>query len=425
MSKPAKDIQKKPQGSQVVAVYMPRHEFEPAKPSTKSAAQPVASSFKNAFIQTLEGKGRGLLTTHLYHEPVNDSAPQSTQQGPTQHSPAQHSSAQHSPAHNSYEALHQRFETLLYGGQAWDAFVREQGPYQGMDSELVAIDAAISEGLLDHLPQDSLRLIEYGTGGKNGVRKPAHLIKAILQKHPEQIYSYVAVDILNRFATESALEIHEEFNLRSFAVVGDFNRREKLAMPKSPESVPVIISFGGGFANAQDNSPDKGPDAKENAAHFFSQMNTQHGIGSHLLMSYHCERDQNVLMREYQPTEALESFILSSFVRAIAEGVIIDKTYDPFRHWQVRPAYDADSKAVVEYAVCQAGHQLETTEGIFTFMKNDRLPITLSHKWDMHDYREILNRSGYEVVGNKPWQGDNKSRGIILAKAVQHPVMAP
>ena len=391
---------KPPPRSQVVAVYMPRREFSPPKAPKKLPKNAPPSSFKLAFMQTLQGTAQGALTPHLYHEPVNDRAQQAV--------------------NTACASLQQRHNRILYGGQAWDAFIQEGGSYRGLDQDLNAIEAALEGGLTSALP-DNMRLIEYGPGGKTGVGKPAAVIKSILQERPQQIYSYTAVDILNRFATESALEIHEEFNLRSFAIVGDFAAKGKLVMPKAAGTVPVVLSFGGGFANAPDHSPDNGPDGKGSAVAFFSQMNRQHGLGSYVLMSYHCERDPKKLLQEYQRTDALEAFILSGFVRAIGEGIITDKNYDPFLHWAMEPAYNEKIKAVVEYAVCQKDHVLHTTDGKFAFKKNDRLPITLSHKWDAQDYGEILKKAGYEIVGDKPYQSGDLPRGVVLARAVRNP----
>ncbi len=389
--------------SQVVAVYMPRRDFSHPKVPQKTAKNPI-STFRQAFMQTLQGKGQGLLTAHLYHEPANDGVPQMN--------------------HNIYSTLQQRFNRILYGGQAWDAFIKEGGAYQCGDSDINAINSALADGLVDSLP-DNMRLVEYGPGGKNGVPKPAQLIKSIMQQKPGQIYSYIAVDILNRFATESALEIHEEFNLRSFAIVGDFTTKEKLVMPKAAGTTQVVLSFGGGFANAPDYSLNQGHNGKANATAYFSQMNRQFGLGSYVLMSYHSERDPAKLMQEYQRTDALEAFILSGFMRAVGEGIITDKNYDPFQHWKMEPAYDTNIQAVVEYAVCQKDHVLKTGEGSFDFKAGDRLPITLSHKWDDQDYKGILKKAGYDIVDDKVYKSENMPRGVILAKAVRRPSPVP
>lgn len=394
---------RKPQRSQVVAVYMPRRDFSQPKVPPKTTKNPI-STFRQAFMQTLQGNGQGLLTAHLYHEPANDGALQMND--------------------STSSTLHQRFNRILYGGQAWDAFIKEGGSYQCRDSDINAINSALADGLVNSLP-DNMRLVEYGPGGKNGVSKPAQLIKSIMQHKPGQIYSYVAVDILNRFATESALEIHEEFNLRSFAIVGDFTAREKLVMPKAVGTTPVVLSFGGGFANAPDHSLDNGHNGKANATAYFSQMNRQFGLGSYVLMSYHSERDPQKLMQEYQRTDALEAFILSGFMRALGEGIITDKNYDPFQHWKMEPAYDEKICAVVEYAVCQKDHTLRTDDGNFDFKAGDRLPITLSHKWNDEDYKGILKKAGYDIVDDKVYKGENMPRGVILAKAVRRPSPVP
>lgn len=391
---------KTPMRSQVVAVYTPRLDFNQPTASKKALKNTPPSSFRQAFIQTLQGVGQGLLTAHLYHEPVNDSAQLAM--------------------NRACASLQHRHNRILYGGQAWDAFIKEDGSYRGFDNDLYAIESALNGGLAAALPHN-LRLVEYGSGGKNGVSKPAAVIESLVKGDPSRVYSYTAVDILNRFATESALEIHEEFNLRSFAVVGDFSDRGKLVIPQANGTVPVVLSFGGGFANAPDYSLMKGPDGQAAAAACFSQMNRQHGLGSYVLMSYHSERDPEKLLQEYKRTDALEAFILSGFVRAVGEGIITNKNYDPFAHWAMEPAYDETIHAVVEYAVCQTSHDLQTSDGKFSFQKGDRLPITLSHKWSAADYTEILGRAGYDVIDDMACQNGDLPRGVLLAKAVRKP----
>jgi uncharacterized SAM-dependent methyltransferase len=387
----------------VVAVYMPRVELCAPKLAKMNSKNLNPSSFKNAFMQTLRGQGNGLLTAHLYHEPAHDTGAKDT----------------HDLGVDA--AAKSRSNRLLYGGLAWEAFVQEGGSYDILDSDMNAIEKAMKAGLIDKLPQ-TMNIIEYGPGGKSGVRKPAHLLQAIRQ-HPSgrTINSYTAVDILNRFATESALEIHEEFNLRAFAVVGDFTSKNKLALPRNTGSVPVATSFGGGFANAPDYSPIQGRNGKSNAAVHFSQMNRQHGLGSYLLMTYHCERDPAKLMEEYRRTENLEAFILSGFVRAIGEGVIIDKGYDPFSHWEIDPTYDDKIHAVIEYAVCKDDHSVATREETFHFKQGARIPMTLSHKWNKADYKEILGKAGYEIMNDASNENETSPHGIILAKAVRKP----
>jgi uncharacterized SAM-dependent methyltransferase len=394
--------QKQPQ-SQVVAVYVPRVELSAPRLAKMNSKNLNPSSFKNAFMQTLRGQGIGLLTAHLYHEPTHDTVVKEVQDSSTD------------------AALKARPGRLLYGGFAWEAFVQEGGTYDIMDSDMNAIEAALKGGLIDKLPK-VMSIIEYGPGGKSGVRKPAHLLNAIKQHASHKIVnSYTAVDILNRFATESALEIHEEFNVRAFAVVGDFTSKNKLALPRVSGSVPVAASFGGGFANAPDYSPIQGRNGKSNASVHFSQMNRQHGIGSYLLMTYHCERDPATLMAEYRRTENLEAFILSGFMRAIGEGVITDKHYNPYSHWEMDPTYDDRIHAVIEYAVCKDDHKVETKEQTFHFKQGDRIPITLSHKWNKADYRDILGKAGYEIVNDASNENESCPHGIILARAVRKP----
>lgn len=385
---------KQPQ-SQVVAVYVPRVELSEPKLAKMNSKNLNPSSFKNAFMQTLRGQGNGLLTAHLYHEPAHDTVVKDTPDS--------------------------RNGRLLYGGFAWEAFVQEGGSYDILDSDMKAIEDGLKDGLIDRLPQN-ISIIEYGPGGKSGVRKPAHLLQAIKQHEAgKSINSYTAVDILNRFATESALEIHEEFNLRAFAVVGDFTGKNKLVLPRTPGAVPVATTFGGGFANAPDYSPIQGRNGKTNAAVHFSQMNRQHGIGSYLLMTYHCERDPAKLMEEYRRTENLEAFILSGFMRAVSEGVIVDTHYDPYSHWEIKPTYDDKIHAVIEYAVCKDDHIVQTKEESFHFKKGAQIPMTLSHKWNKADYKEILGKAGYEIMNNASNENDASAYGIILAKAVRKP----
>lgn len=373
--------------SQVVAIYMPRSHHHSTKIVTEQSL-----GFKKAFIDTLEGKGRGLLMPFLYHDPQVD---------------------------HDLDASNKT--NSLYGSTAWDAMVTDKNSsYKISSDEISALDFAINHGLIEKLPRH-VKIIEYGPGGKGGVAKPIKLIKAIMDNESFVISSYVAIDILNRFATEATLEIHEEFNLRSYAVVGDFTAKRKLTIPNGTDSTPIVINFGGGLANAPDRSNDNGNNPKDNAIECFSQMNRQHGTGSYLLLSYHEENEERRLLKDYERTPALEAFIMSAFVRATHEGIIINPSYNPYKKWKVEPAYNVSEKSVIEYAVCQKSHTLNTPEKLYSFQKGDRLPITLSHKWNTSDYSYILQSSGYDIIDCQRNPDKESPYGVILAKAVGSP----
>lgn len=371
------------ENAQVVAIYMPRANYADLKPGTEQD-----SPFKKAFLDTLDGKGRGLLMPYLYHDPQTELVEKSD---------------------------------LLYGSNAWDALVAgSNSSYKTLDDEISALDNAITHQLLGKLPQN-IKIIEYGPGGKTGVIKPKKLIRAIVDSTDHVITSYTAVDILNRFATESTLEIHEEFNLQSYAIVGDFTAPQSLSLPNETDSIPLVVSFGGGFANAPDNRSGYGKGAKDNAIECFTQMNKQHGLGSYVLLSYHAESSARKLLRNYRGTSALEAFIMSAFVRAVSEGVILDPSYDPYKNWSIKPSYDASEKSVIEYAVCQKSHTVNTATGPYSFKRGCRIPMTLSHKWDEADYRDIFKAAGYDVIDGKCNASRNSPYGILLAKAVSLP----
>jgi hypothetical protein len=47
--------------------------------------------------------------------------------------------------------------------------------------------------------------------------------------------------------------------------------------------------------------------------------------------------------------------------------------------------------------------------------------MTLSHKWNKADYKEILGKAGYEIMNDASNENETSPHGIILAKAVRKP----
>lgn len=358
-------------------------------------------AFEQAFFDALARKGEGLLTRYLYHDiSKEDETKEEIRIDDT---------------------LIRHFGQLLYGAGAWDANMKKNKNYGLASGDMGALDYALEEHLVTKMPE-KLHLIDYGAGGKTGAHKPEKLIKAVLEDGAHDISGYTAIDIVPRFASEAALSIHNEFNLHADIVVCDFMAAERVAVPKVKEKgghTPVSLLFGGILANAPDMSSGGGPGSKENVVTYLSRMNRQHGPGSMVLMTYHAENDPGALLKEYQSTDELSAFVLSSFSRAVLQGTITDPDYDPFRYWHIVPRFDEKSKALNMCAVSLEDHEIPTARGPVRVEEGDDFTVAVSYKWDESDYRPMFEESGFEIVD--VFRRKGAPRGLILARATRPP----
>lgn len=384
---------------QIVGRFVPhKNGLSPKDVIRGGKATPVESeSFRRAFIDTLRGKGEGLLTRYLFHE-ANFAATDRKKETPDQ---------------DIYAMLNRHFGRILYGGLAWDQMIEHTNSYDFVDGDLRALDYAVKMGLVSQLPSN-VHIIEYGTGGKSGAEKPIHTIEAILKSERHEVSGYAAIDILSRYAIESAQAVHDRFNMHATAIACDFMTADKIVIPAVRESTPLSLIFGGTLANAPDYSASGGKSGPQNAIVYLTKMNGQHDIGPYLLMGYDAETNPAMLTSKYQATDEFSAFALGSFTRAIQEGIITDSSYDPFRYWKMEARYDAAAKAVKLCAVCTENHVMPTIEGDFSFQTGKSLTNILSYKWDEMDYREMLSQADFELVSTYRQKGS--PYGIILAR---------
>ncbi len=303
------------------------------------------------------------------------------------------------------------------GSPAWDNLIHTLPLVSG---DLEAIRYAIKRGLVQRLPE-KIKAIEYGCGGKSGVSKPSEIIRAIRQSDRHEIISYTAMDIVPRYGIESSNFIKRKFNLTSYGVTGDFSASGDLNIPnEDSQFTPVVMSFGGPFANAPDESPANGLTSRQNAQTYFGRMNRQYGPGAFLLLSFQAQRDPNVILDQYKRTEQFEAFVFSAFTRAKKENVITDQDYNPYDHWEMDPRYDIGRKAVSLDVVCKNEHLFpsQTREKII-MQPGDRLPLLLSHKWDETDYVEMLEAAGYTVPAECIFREESSPHGLILAQSIR------
>jgi hypothetical protein len=361
------------------------------------------ASFFQAFLDTLNRKGEGLLTRYLYHDPT---PPEITQEGP-----------------RIQGILDHHFGKFLYGAGAWDENIRVNKFYGLANGDMEALKYAIEQGIVSRLPE-KMQLIEYGAGGEAGAIKPAALISAILrEKLPDSIGSYTAIDIVPRFAATAAQAISHKFNLKADSVVCDFMSTGPMSIPKMVHQegyTPVILLFGNIMANAPDYSLHDGKNARQNVTTYLARMNEKHGIGARILMTYHAESDPAILLNEYQETPEMRAFVLTSFPRAIMHGGIIPSSqYDPFQYWRISPCFDAATKAMKSCAISLKDHAIPVMGGAIPIREGDSFTNAMAHQWDEKDYQEIGAPAGCEVTN--VYRRAGSSRGFIEMEVVRPP----
>ncbi len=304
-----------------------------------------------------------------------------------------------------------------YGPPAWVEYLQEhQSDYPYVTGDTGILKLAIARGLVERLPP-RIMLIEWGCGGVNGFQKTRLLIDAITQSDSHEIAACAFVDTVPSFAQESAQLASAAYGIPSHPVVGDFTKAGDINVPKLEGCTPVVVCFGGPFANAPDERNAGGLGPKDNAAMYCRMANAQNGQGSRLLLTYQCDKDPERLTKQYRPTKAFERFIFSPLAWAVEEGVI-SRSYDPHDYWRMTTAYDKENEAVRLQATCKKEHHLLTArEGQIIMEENDSLTMLLSGKWSAEAWNHVLSAAGYSVSEDCIFE--EETHGLILAEAVR------
>lgn len=306
------------------------------------------------------------------------------------------------------------------GAFAWNEVLRRKesgvtnNSYNRMQSDLAIQSHVLSchPEVLEDMPDENLIIVEYGSGGKDSVEKPIQLIRGLGDK----VAGYVALDILGRFASESALAIHHQFNrLAIRGIEGDFMRKYydlDNILPTLDNTVNMATIFGGTIANAPllQNGLTKTP--VENAAYYMTKIRQQNGPMSCLWMTYDFENDSQALEKAYNTGE-MKNLVFSAFTRAIDEKVITDPYYAPDQFWDIRIDYDKNDMAIKASCICKKAHIMQTCKGAIDIPQGHSFTPVLSHKWGQHVYREILNIAGYKKMNF--FEDPDTKIGLVLA----------
>lgn len=410
------DVPAEENEGQVLGYFAPKSDAGARAPVKKSKTSPAElKAFKQDFYNTLDGKDEGVMTRHLFHEP-----PKNEESGESATRPGQKKS-------EIYGTLDKHFGRFLYGANAWHELVEKTKTYDGVTNDNKALAYAIDHGLADLIPGVK-HIVEYGPGDKSGVAKSKRVIEAFNASAKGNVERYVAVDINGAYAIDAAKIIHEAFDIRVDAVQCDFMAAKRIHIPSMPEhkSVknPVSVSFvfGGTLANAPDYSANGGKNSAENAVVYLSRMTQQEGIGSYIVLTYDAENDPEKLLNQYQSSEAFNAFVLSAITRAVGEGVITDDSYDPFSYWEMKPAYDKNSKTVRLCAVSKEDHVMPTQRGPQKIEQGKTLTNILSHKWNSADYRPLFKAAGAEIIADI--RDPDAAHGVIVARVISVPLPA-
>lgn len=346
------------------------------------------NAFKQALYQTFLGAAEGVITPYLFYDP---------------------------PETGRYESPWGTIEDIPFGARAWDAHIKEstqetsvENRYEFADGDIKVLEHAINNGLIQKLPKYT-SFYSYGPGDLIAVRgKDCRLIKGIIENGSIQLTNYNAIDINDRYAHEAAREIHKEFNVESRAIQGDF--MEGTLQLGNKDGTSLIAVFGGPFANAQN---------KRKAAEYLGKLTRQHGMGTQIVMTVDTESDVEKLMASYAPTRSFEAFVLSSFPRAVHEGIILNPNYNVFDHWRMVRTYDPSTKAMKLSAECKKEHLLETEDGKFSFKVGHTMTNILSNKWCKDDLKYILRAAGFS--DEKFYETKGNSKKILTAKSIREP----
>ncbi len=360
-------------------------------------SSPDREAFKAAFYATLNGTTQGGLSPYLFYDP-----PESSEGGVA-----------------NYKSAWGSEDNVPYGAPGWDAHIAESTKlanaktpgYSFAEGDEEVIRTALSKGLIKHLPA-RITYYSYGPGELIAIqKKDFQLLDAIEASPAHNLESLNAVDINNRYATAFAQAANERYNKASSAVQGDFMEGTLLLGAKVGTS--VIAAFGGPFANA---SRDAAMSSKQKAAQYLAQLVSQHGDGTRVILTIDTQSDKKALLADYKPTRSFEAFILGAFPRAVHEG-IIKKPYDVFRNWKLVTEFNEAERAVELIAQAKRAHSLVTEDSQFQIARNQKICITLSHKWDSEDWRSIGKAAGLDDFS---FFGHG-TRKLMVARATRSP----
>ncbi len=372
--------------------------FQPLDLSNANSSN--RESFKRALYATFRGEAEGVLTPYLFYDPPEPD--------------------------KSNDVWGAQETNIPLGAKAWDNHVSENvdaskpaddSSYDFTRSDVVVLKHALDNGLVARLPKN-IAFYSYGPGDPLAVRaKDCVLIQSILNDSGHFIRNYSAVDINDRYAHEAATEMHKRFNIHSQAIQGDFMEGDLGLGPKNGTS--VIAVFGGSFANA----PIIGGRAtsKDKAVEYLSKLTLQHGMGTQIIMTVDMENDEHTLLSQYAKTKSFEAFVLSSFPRAVNEG-IIKKPYDVFDHWRMVTEYDRPTKAIKLIAECKKDHVISLEDGDAQFVEGYRMTNIIANKWDKTDLRKILKSAGFSDIRIYDTKGSSKK--LVTARALNEPEMS-
>jgi len=383
---------------QIVGEFFPRTNEESSKDIISDARiiTPENAGFSEAFMRTLRNQEEGSLTRYLFLE---SSSPPMDKQGSV-------------PDQDIYAMLMRHFGRILCGGHAWDEMIEHRQSYDFIDGGLQALYYAVENGLVSYLPP-RIHPVEFGTGGKSGVEKPIRMIEAILQSEDHVVEGYTGIDILSRYAIESAKAIRDKFNIRATGIACDFMTANRVPIRDIKGSVPLYMFYGGTLANAPDYSSSGGKNGMQNAIMYLTKMNRQHDIGPYLIIEYDAETNLSVLSAKYKPTVEFEAFVLGEFPTAIHTNTIRDSSYDPFQYWKMGMQYDPEPKAVKLCAVCTKDHVVPTFEGDVPVRKKYSKTNILSYKWNETIWKAILDQAGFDPI--QVFRKKGSPYGFILA----------
>lgn len=355
-----------------------------------------AAAFENAFYSMLNDTAAGALTSYLFFDLPRRSGIYGKGYDPVK---------------------------ILSGGRAWErrtaenaaSAEHEEHNFGGDDKRIV--QHSIENGLLNFIPLHA-HLISYGGGDVNTFLSiDGQILDAIAEDPTRYTSGFCAVDILPRYAQSLAYLVSDHYSLHAQGVRGDFLRNGRLAIAIK-SGTPVIMNFGGSLENVSVDA--QRPDADMNAAIAWGKMNRQHGIGSVVIKTFDSDQNPENQNKKYAPTSNFAAFELSAFARAATAGIIKNSQYDVLRHWQLASMYNEDLSRQELRAECRVAHVMETTKGDYPFEVGDnRMILTLSHKWDLARHNRNIERAGGEIV--QAYQQPGNPNQLIVVKFVREP----
>jgi|GEM_PF-5925315 len=350
--------------------------------------------FNQAFLRMLAGETRGGMSEFLFYTPKTNQN--------TSHHP-------------------------IRGGFAWDMHTKNAG-YQFMQNFGAAFDHAVTDGLLDLLPEN-IKICENGPGSLSAVStKTGHVLKRLAESGQHEVQSYLCIDKSSRYAIESAywVQNHQYGVENAYAAEGDFMGQTTTI--KQGRGTPVVMMWGGPFANAPIEH--NGQSALDYLKTYFLNMRAQHGLGSHFIIEVDLEDNINALEKSYAvaPLKDIQkrnfaNFALSAFHRAAHNGTITNyrsaqtgkiasNKYPVNRLWRAWTNVETTTITIkncdgkektIPYsmvdigAIAKRNHIIDTTEGSVRITKGESFSQILSHKWSEDIWHYAAQCAGAET----------------------------